>query len=105
MGARIELESLKAKVMSAEDAAALIGPGDKPIFEQVLPAIKGPCGLRLNVANYREALAYPGEIEPQDANRRRLHSRPPSPIEPSRSGRSLCRSLRSAVREDAGPNL
>jgi succinyl-CoA:acetate CoA-transferase len=28
MGARIELESLKAKVMSAEDAAALIGPGD-----------------------------------------------------------------------------
>lgn len=28
MGAHIELESLKAKVMSAEDAAALIGPGD-----------------------------------------------------------------------------
>ena len=28
MGARIELESLKAKVMSAEDAATLIGPGD-----------------------------------------------------------------------------
>jgi hypothetical protein len=89
---------------------ALIGPSEKPFHEQTLPALEGPCGLRLNVADYREALAYPGEVKLKDATRHLLHFRPPSPIELAnvdihQPGKLKNVNLRVWVESDAPPCL